>query len=297
MQDNRFKYRIKERRLFYLFIKYPKSHIYYMKIPEYNKTISTGMTNLKAAYIKANEIYTRVSSNSVFKWENNDDFIISRLPNLPEKLTLQIIQKIQNDLLETGISGKTVNNRMGWLHKYIDFPPVPHIKKIRKCYPVEKLYHIGNKNLLALIGITTGMRKGEFSSCEIITKNYKTYLQINGTKTDNAIRKIPLADELIPYINEMKNKTWTDREFRFAVDEIGEYLGIDPHKDNIVFHSYRKDFKTIMMSYNIHPLWQEYYMGHSLDKSNVVAKVYFIPESADDTLVYNQMIEIQKMFL
>lgn len=296
--DKRFKYRERETKSFYLYIKYKKSHIYYCVIPEYHKCISTGSLSLKDAKIKANEIYSALVNNKVLNWDGiTDKLILSMLPKKPEQLTLARVIQIQKTMLETGISGKTVNNRMSCLSKYVKFPPVPHTKVVRKCYPIEKLYHIGNKNLLALIGITTGMRKGEFSTCEVTYTNGKSYLQVNGTKTENAVRKVPIPEELIPYINEMKSKSWSDRDFRRAVDEIGQYIGVDPSKDNIVFHSYRKCFKTAMMSAGIDSLWQEYYMGHSLDKSNVVSKVYFIPEAADDSMVYEQMIKMIRQFI
>lgn len=219
------------------------------------------------------------------------------LPKRPEDLTLAKAIQIQKAILATGVSGKTVNNRMGQLSKYIKVPPLQHTKVVRKCYPIEKLYHIGTNNILAFIGITTGMRKGEFHNCRVVTSNEKYYLQIDGTKTENAVRKVPIIPEMIPVIEEMKCHDWTDRDFRFAVDDIGRTIGIDPHKDNIVFHSFRKCYKTAMMSVGIDQLWQEYFIGHSLDKSNVVSKVYFIPEAADDTIVYNQMCEMLRMFL
>lgn len=236
MLDKRCKYRYKERHQFYLYIKYPQSHIYYAKFPEFGyKSISTGKTNLREAYIKGCEIYKYLFYNTTFDWGIEDKFILERLPKTPDKLTVEIIQKIQNELLETGISGKTVNNRMGVLHKYIAFPPVAHKKVIRKCYPIEKLYGLGSQYTLAFIAITTGMRKGEFDNCEAITDNGKLYLQINGTKTDNSVRKVPIIPETVKALEDYKKRKWTDRDFRKSVDEVGELIGIDPYKDNIVF--------------------------------------------------------------
>ncbi len=57
MQDKRCKYKIRESKDFYLFIKHKESHIYYAKFPEYNRTISTGQTTIKLAYQEAYRIY------------------------------------------------------------------------------------------------------------------------------------------------------------------------------------------------------------------------------------------------
>jgi len=57
MQDKRCKYKIRECKDFYLFIKHKESHIYYAKFPEYNKIASTGKTNIKQAYQEAYRIY------------------------------------------------------------------------------------------------------------------------------------------------------------------------------------------------------------------------------------------------
>lgn len=297
MIDKRCKYRFRECREFYLYIKYKKTHIYYCVIPQFHKCISTGCTNLKDAYIKANQIYDRVLENKKFSWDIEDKFILSMLPKNPDRLTISVIERIQKALLDTGISGKTVNNRMGKLHKYIDFPPVPHTKQIRKCYPIEKLYHMGKNNTLAFLAVTTGMRKGEFDKCRVIEENDKLYLQIDGTKTDNSVRKVPIIPEIAEALEDYRLKDWGDRDYRFAVDDIGRMIGIDPHKDNIVFHSFRKCYKTAMMGAGINEIWQEYYMGHSIEKSNVVSKLYFIPEAADDTVVYKQMTDMLKQFI
>ena len=57
MQDRRCKYKIRECKDFYLFIKHKESHIYYAKFPEYNRIVSTGQTNIKQAYQEAYRIY------------------------------------------------------------------------------------------------------------------------------------------------------------------------------------------------------------------------------------------------
>ena len=50
MLDKRCRYKIRECRDFYLFIKYKQSHIYHAKFPAFNKTRSTGQTSLRKAY-------------------------------------------------------------------------------------------------------------------------------------------------------------------------------------------------------------------------------------------------------
>ena len=62
-------------------------------------------------------------------------------------------------------------------------------------------------------------------------------------------------------------------------------------ENNIVFHSFRKMYKTILESAEIPNIWIEYYMGHSIESSSDVNRLYFIPEAADDDIVYRKVIE------
>lgn len=62
--------------------------------------------------------------------------------------------------------------------------------------------------------------------------------------------------------------------------------------NSIVFHSFRKMYKTLLESASIPNLWIEYYMGHSIVSSSDVNKLYFQPEAADDTEIYEKVINV-----
>ncbi len=142
--------------------------------------------------------------------------------------------------------------------------PMEHTKTIRQCFSVESFKGYGNYIfqhkylLLPYIAITTGMRASEFKIAE-----YKN----NGFVKASWKESVYMSGALVGY----------DKEY------------IEQH--NIVFHSFRKMYKTILESNNINNLWIEYYMGHSILQSTDVNKLYFNPLSADDSLIYEQVIK------
>lgn len=321
MQDRRCKYKIRECKDFYLFIKHKESHIYYAKFPEYNKIASTGKTNIKQAYQEAYRIYGSLGiattpfhellldtyKDSYYKTYNMAKKLSSLLSDIKtlEQVTLPRLVKLQEQLAATGISGKSVNNYISLLRKlwknkeynpFQNLSPMEHTKTIRQCFPVESFKGYGNyisKHkylLLPYIAITTGMRAGEFKTAEPVIFHNRLYLQINGTKTENAVRRVPITQKVADAYSEYKKKVLQKQH--------GKSLCICPGHDkdyidkhNIVFHSFRKMYKTILESNNINNLWIEYYMGHSILQSSDVNKLYFNPLAADDSLIYEQVLK------
>lgn len=313
MLDKRCKYKVRELSDFYLFVKHKV--IYYAYYPKQNVTKSTGCTNVHDAYIRACNIYESVKKGRntiMYKPVGNksDQYKLNKMLRLIDQskpLTPNAIKQLQHKLLETGVSGKTANNYICILRKSYqgEFPEwhcVEHKAVYRKCIPIKLLYGFYGKcrtrnDYIAFFAMTTGCRLGEiFTSEPIITEDHY-YLRINGTKTKNAVRVIPVLKETLDCFLYIKagSSTFDSKE---VVSDTGVKVGIDTdyiNKNNIVFHSFRKCYKTLLESCNINPTWINYYMGHSQTSS--VQQLYFIGSSADDSEVYPKVIEALKRFL
>jgi integrase len=157
---------------------------------------------------------------------------------------------------------------------------------------------------LVHIAIVSGMRKGEImrmSSDDIIKKDYGYWLHINGTKTENAPREVPITEELVSVIKRFDTKILNDRFFAKSVLSLAEYLGYDKSyiKDNgIVFHSFRKVYKTLLTSNNINKDLIEEAIGHSQPtySMNSVDKSYLCLEMADRKKEHTLFIDSLKYF-
>lgn len=325
MLDKRCKYKVRELQDFYLFIKYPRSHIYYAKFPGFqNKVISTGCMYINEAYKKAYEMYSKLQTPdnngsfidrmfSVYKDDKKRTrdlrYVLKFLPDIkkPEQITSTRITKLQQEILKTGVSGKTVNNYVYCLQKAygIGFPeyvPLKYTSAYRKCFPISGFYGFYKKcqdrlHYLAFFTMTTGCRLGEITLCYPVEINGKKYLQINGTKTSNAVRRVPLLPET-EYAYEQIQGGFRASKYKESVIEAGKLCGFDQdyiEDNNIVFHSFRKMYKTILESCNITTTWVEYWMGHSQTSS--VQQLYFIGDSADDSDVYPKAIDALKRFV
>ena len=118
MLDRRCRYKVRECSEVYLFIKYAKSGIFYARFPQYHKTVSTGTTDVRYAYVKAYELLATLKQdrqNPLFKTLSNKksqsmlNYVLSFLPEM-KVLTSCAIERLQCELLKTGMSGKSVNN-------------------------------------------------------------------------------------------------------------------------------------------------------------------------------------------
>lgn len=313
MLDKRCRYRVRETQTFYLFIKHRK--IYYAYYPQYNVTKSTQSTELKEAYRVAWNLLAAVQKRQnqqlykpyEDKKRQRDLKRVLSYIDQTKPLTKSTVERIQNKMLSEGLSGKSINNYIYVLRKAYqgDFPsftPLEHSATYRSCFPVTSFYHFYTKcterlHYLAFFAMTTGCRVGEIKTVEPIVKNGKSYLKINGTKTKNAVRTIPVLKETldcIPYIT----KGFKSASYKESVVEAGYLTGFDSdyiEQNHIVFHSFRKMYKTLLESCNINPTWISYYMGHS--QTSQVQQLYFIGSSADDSEVYPKVIEALGRYL
>ena len=323
MIDKRCKYKVRETQDFYLFIKYQQSHIYYAKYPELNRVVSTGCIYLREAYKKAYEIYGKLRTPDTVPFIDrmmsvySDDKkrlrdlkrVLTFIPDVKkaEQITTVRISKLQQDLLETGMSGKSVNNYIYCLQKAygIGFPeyiPLKYTPTYRKCFPVNKFYGFYSKcnsrlNYLAFFTMTTGVRLGEIKLSYPVELDDKKYLQVNGTKTANAVRRVPLLPETEFCYNQIQGG-FRASLYKQSVIEAGKLCGFTEdfiEENHIVFHSFRKMYKTLLESCNITDTWIEYYMGHSQTSS--VKQLYFVAEAADDSDIYPKVIEALKKLL
>ena len=205
------------------------------------------------------------------------------------------------------MSGKSVNNYIYCLQKAygIGFPeyiPLKYTPTYRKCFPVNKFYGFYSKcnnrlNYLAFFTMTTGVRLGEIKLSYPVELDGKKYLQVNGTKTANAVRRVPLLPETEFCYNQIQGG-FRASLYKQSVIEAGKLCGFTEdfiEENHIVFHSFRKMYKTLLESCNITDTWIEYYMGHSQTSS--VKQLYFVAEAADDSDIYPKVIEALKKLL
>lgn len=316
--DKRCRYKIRETSEIYLFIKYPRSHIYYAKYPRFGVTKSTGCINISDAYQKAWEIYQKLDNpvnldifkNLDKKRARDLKYILTFLTDVKDlsRITNSRVSKLQQDLLKTGISGKSVNNYCYLLKKAlkpvvsIEFESIEHNPVYRSCFPIKSFYGFYTKcnsrlHYLAFFVMTTGCRLSELKKCEPMIKNGRQYLKINGTKTSNAVREIPVLPETLECMKYLE-KGFKTAAYKESVIEAGTICGFDTNyieENHIVFHSFRKMYKTLLESCNISNNFVEYYMGHS--QTRTVNNLYFIGASADDDAVYPQVIDALKRFI
>ena len=99
----------------------------------------------------------------------------------------------------------------------------------------------------------------------------------------------------------MSTKVLNDRFFAKSVLSLAEYLGYDKSyiKDNgIVFHSFRKVYKTLLTSNNINKDLIEEAIGHSQPtySMNSVDKSYLCLEMADRKKEHTLFVDSLKYF-
>ena len=206
------------------------------------------------------------------------------------------------------MSGKTANwyvyvLKRSYQGQFPEWTPLKHTQQYRSCFPVKSFYGFWNKcstrlHYLAFFAMTTGCRAGEIYNCEKITDyDGKLYLKINGTKTKNAVRTIPVLPETIACM-EYLTAGFRTSAYKESVVEAGRMCGFDEtyiEESHIVFHSFRKMYKTLLEGCNINPTWISYFMGHS--QTSRVQQLYFIGSSADDDEVYPKVIEALRRFV
>lgn len=314
MLDKRCHYKVRETSKFYLFIKHRA--IYYAYFPEYKITRSTKCYEMQKAYAAAWDIYDCIkeSSNITVIYKSFDDKKKQRdldralsFIDQTKPLTSKSIECAQKKMTAAGLSGKSCNNYVYLIRKSYqgEFPywkPLEHNATYRSCFPIRNFYHFHSKctsrlHYLAFFAMTTGCRLSEIRTVEPVIKDGKQYLKINGTKTKNAVRTIPALKETIECLEYLKDGFRTVG-YKESVIEAGSMCGFDKdyiEENHIVFHSFRKLWKTLLESCEIPETFINYYAGHS--QTQTVQQLYFIGSSADDTEVYPKVIEALSRFL
>ena len=314
MLDRRCHYKLRELSQFYLFVKHKK--IYYAYFPQFKITRSTGCTNMHDAYVTAWNIYDQLSNDCQNKMlykpftDKKCQRDLKRVLSFIDQsktLTSSTIKSIQTKMLAAGLSGKTINwyvyvLKRSYQGTFPQWKPLDFTTQYRSCFPVKDFYGFWQKcstrlHYLAFFAMTTGCRAGEIYNCEQITIEDRLYLRINGTKTKNAVRTIPVLPETIACM-EYLTAGFRTAAYKESVIEAGRMCGFDEayiEENHIVFHSFRKLYKTLLESCNIPETFISYYMGHS--QTNRVQQLYFIGSSADDSEVYPKVIEALTRFL
>jgi len=343
MLDRRFKNKLRVKQEFYLFRRKP-SLIFYVRFLS-GKTLSTGKTNISEAYATAliklkqnpssktefskvlqnyyqkNSLYQKYDIQHGIQLSDRDRVkahyriqkIASFLNDVKtfEALTRSRLIRLQDSLLESGLSAKTVNNYMSDFHRiikqlydkdiiqsnnFIKIKTVVGAKLQRSCFDVKKVKGIWTNekySLLAYIAICTGARRGEFFNWTL----KGNLLLIKGTKTVNARRIVPLSDNAVKKLHLLEKEKITERDYRKAVEWVGQRTG--ESTKGIVFHSYRKMFKTILTSANINQSVIETLIGHAQNnqQSNSVERIYFVEEKADLKNIYEKVTQAMDFYL
>ena len=312
MLDKRCHYKVRELLQFYLFIKHKS--IYYAYFPTHNVTRSTGEKDIRAAYVKAWEIIPTLGNANTILYKplstpkrQKDLKRALQFIDQSKPLTSYAIKSMQKQMLAAGLSGKSINNyvyliRQSYQGTFPQWKPLDYNSTYRSCFPITNFYGFYRKcttrlHYLAFFAMTTGCRLSEIKTVKPLVKDGKHYLQINGTKTKNAVRTIPVLQETLDCLQYIKGGFKT-ASYKECVIEAGKLCGYDKDyiEDNhIVFHSFRKMYKTLLESCNINPTWISYFMGHS--QTSRVQQLYFIGASADDSEVYPKVIEALTRFL
>ena len=258
MLDKRCHYKVRELSQFYLFIKHRT--IFYAYYPQYKVTRSTGCYDVQSAYKSAWDILQGLSDRQnqiVFKSFDNikkqrDLNRALQFIDQSKPLTSGAIKSMQKAMLAAGLSGKSINNyvyiiRQSYTGTFPEWKPVEHNATYRSCFPITSFYNFYSKcttrlHYLAFFAMTTGCRLSEIKTVKPVEKNGRLYLKINGTKTKNAVRTIPVLPETIACM-EYLTAGFRTAAYKESVIEAGRMCGFDEayiEENHIVFHGFRK---------------------------------------------------------
>lgn len=362
MLDRRYKYSLWLTSPFYLYRKYKRSGIFYVRFKD-GKTISTHSTDIQSAYDFATNYLKNVSQDNFkvlddfqktlrgyyvrgSKWIKYDEihgskysdkvlsqnrFACEKMADMLQdvkdfaKLSKARLHKLQEQLLENGLSGKSVNNYIAVLHKifkqlvdkeiveldpFVGLRNCSHEKQRRTCFPIdlfrgffEDVEKMDSFSLLAYCAIITGARRTELMKLKIddisVYKNVYI-LRINGTKSEYSVRSVPLGEKGARAVKRMIAENVASLyNVRKCTEIIGGRIGYSLEmikNEGICFHSFRKMYKTILTAANLNTSLIETLMGHSTDNqsSNDVERIYFVSDKADMSQVYKTVIDAFK---
>lgn len=360
MLDKRYKYTLRLTSPFYLYRKYKKSNIFYVRFKD-GKTISTRATDIQSAYdfavryLENNSGQKSDMSQDSFhgvlrgyycpgsKWTKYDEihgsrytektlsqnrFACRRMSELLQDvkefsgLTKARLHRLQEELLQAGLTGKSVNNYISVLHKiwkqlldkeivqtdpFAGLRNCVHVKRRRMCFPADSFrgyFDSAGKmdfaDLVSYCAIVTGARRGELMKLkpEDIEEYKDTHiLRIHGTKSEYSDRSVPLGKKAKDAVERMiRERAASLYTVRTCTETVGKRIGYSEEKikeEGICFHSFRKMYKTILTAANLNTSLVETLMGHSTDNqsSNNVERIYFVSERADMAETYRKVID------
>jgi len=200
------------------------------------------------------------------------------------------------------LSNKTINNHMVNIGNFFDDLVYNEIIEINHCKKVKKLLEEDSEKIayskddlikifesdeldqelkqFCKVALYTGARIGEIANIKKDDIDFKeNIIKINGTKTKNANRIMPISPHILDILKDRikKNKG----QFLFFednnIDRIGKVLNRRLNKiiieDVKSFHSFRKNFSQEILKTNAEEHTRKYLMGHSLNK-DITHKIY-----------------------
>ena len=219
-----------------------------------------------------------------------------------EKLKIDEIEKVYKQEKYETLANKTINNHLNNIINFFDhlvyneIIEINHVKKVKKleeedsekvAYSEADLIKIFTDKELepelkefCKVAIYTGCRIGEIANIKKADIDLKEkIININGTKTKNAIRIMPINPNILEIIEDklQSNKS----EFLFFednnTDRIGKVLNRRLNKiitdEAKTFHSFRKNFSQKILETDAEEHTRKYLMGHSLNK-DITHKIY-----------------------
>ena len=220
-----------------------------------------------------------------------------------------MLSRFQDRLLKT-LSAKTVNDVISAARMMFKrlvatgyasanpFAGLPSVKKgeskMTGCYEVGKVRGVFDgewenpaHRLHCLLIYSTNMRNCEIQKIrlgDVEEVGGETFLNVRGTKTESAARRVPLHPFVLEKLREYaggRDPAFPQNQKRFvklcsaANVSMGELMGHAPETlkaENIRFYSGRKFWKTLMASEGLGRDTEEYFMGHKV--SSDVEKLY-----------------------
>lgn len=221
--------------------------------------------------------------------------------------------RLQEQLKELNFSAKTINNYMTDFRRifnqlydkelietnpFINLKQIKGEKKAWTCFPINIIkgkWDDSKYSLMAYIATATGARHGEFFNW----KMNGNLLTIYGSKSVYSVRTVPINDTIkskIEALEKMKDQV-KNIDYYYCSQHMQKVLNY--YDQGIVFHSFRKMYKTILTSANLNTTLIETLMGHTTNnqQSNDVERIYFVEDKADLSKAYRLVIEALEKYL
>lgn len=283
---------------------------------------------------------------------------VHKFKDLTKKRLIKLQEDLLNTDGKYGkLSVKTVKNHFTHLERIykelldkdiIDYNPFSGLPPLKNeisqawdCFPISPFKHklpiipFDNMqnyetdfvySLLGYIAIMTGQRKEEISAMkkdsvifQRINSETRYWLYVDGTKTNNASRTIPIT-ETTAYAIKVFCKLKENNLMKYLKDVnynkecllyFGQFCGYDTlekikngnnGKSKIVFHGFRKMYKTFLTQENINKDLIEYCMGHKSkmailrNRYSNVNDTYLVLEKSDNLTAHKEITKALAYF-